>query len=191
MRHIRTSVLGLRLALQTHLLVTHEGIRVEGATATRALIQSLVIVVVIGGFIVAFHGAASYLTTAILQLFEVLWCFRARFALMCWFFILLNVPLLLARLDVDVEACRAVLTPTYVAHEGFWSLYDRRRLLIRSIFAFQAHTLVLDQSLGVEGTITPAALIERFGIVFIVCCIVIQIHLALRVGGTSADDSDL
>ena len=100
--------------------MTHEGIRVEGATAARALFQSLVIVVVKSSFIIAIKVDCACLCLGY-SVVKVLGRFRARSSLISWFFLLIDCPLFLARLDVDLEACRAKLPPTDVAHEGFRS----------------------------------------------------------------------
>ena len=86
-----------------------------------------------------------------------------RFSLFQWLLSLLSLKLLLARLQVNIEACCAKLTPTNVAHERCGPLYNLGRRLAcsdstsASATATATTLLVLDEGFRVEGSTTAIA----------------------------------
>lgn len=142
----------LFLAFQAHFLVPHQCIRVECSAAARARLQSLIVVVVEGCVVVSAHGASCYLSAE--NFVEIRRCLRTRSPLVLRFLLLLDVPLLFARLQVNFQALGTVFTAADVAHEHFWAQSTRRFLDdILAPAATFTHLLVLDKSLGIECTV--------------------------------------
>ena len=99
--------------------MSHQCIRVESSPATRARLQSHIVIVIESRLIVSTHGAACNFTTE--HLIEVGGGLRTGSSLVLGFLLLLNVPLLLARLQVDLQTLSAVLSTADIAHEHFGS----------------------------------------------------------------------
>ena len=57
---------------------------------------------------------------------------------------MLELKLFLTSLEMDLEASRAKLPPTYVAHKSFRHDFDIWALVLLS-YAFKAHLLVSDE----------------------------------------------
>ena len=90
-------------------------IRIKSSTTAIARLERLGIVVIKCSFIVRLKVIISVLGRSNRSI-EVLGRLWTRFALIRWLLLLLDIPFFLARLQVNLQACRAVFSSANVAH---------------------------------------------------------------------------
>ena len=156
----------------------NESIRVEGSTASDARLKRLVVVIVKCIIIILFHRTSVRLNLATEDLVKVRRSCWAGSTLGLRFLLLLDVPLLLARLQMDLETLGSVLATTDIAHEHLRS--ERPRCLFdRWLRLALAHLLVSDQSIMVESPTTPVAPLKHVVVIGACCDLVIKIHFTI------------
>ena len=109
-----------------HLLMLDKSFWIESTTTACTSFEHIIVEMPWSSFIISLHFALCLRGTAF-DLGELLRWLRKWLSLtgrlLCFPFL----PFFLASFEMDLEAGSSELPPTYVAHKGFWSLYNLGR----------------------------------------------------------------